>query len=124
MKRFGKTLWTSQIETHAQAAEQVRAELVGKIDGCIVSRNALDHMNDPLAALQAMGEYAAPGCFLLLWSDIWHHDGGDVGHRNITRSREAFEAALIGLGFVIVKQGTSLREERDYVEYGCIALKR
>ncbi len=124
MKRFGKTLWTSQIETHAQGAEEVRAELVGTIDGCIVSRNALDHMSDPLTALQAMAQYAGPGCYLLLWSDIWHHDGGDVGHRNITRSRSAFEALLIGLGFMIVKQGASLREAHDYIEYGCIAIKR
>jgi len=124
MRRFGKTLWTPEIETYAQPAEQVRPDLAGEIDGCIVSRNALDHMADPLAALQAMAEYAAAGCYLLLWTDIWHHDGGDVGHRNITHSKPAFEALLVGLGFDLLKTGAALRESQDFVEYGCIAVKR
>jgi hypothetical protein len=124
MRCFGKTLWVSQIETYAQPAEEVQPDLVGKIDGCIVSRNALDHMADPLAALQAVAEYAAAGCYLLLWTDIWHHDGGDVGHRNITHNKAAFEALLVGLGFDLLKRGAALRESQGFVEYGCIAVKR
>jgi hypothetical protein len=124
MKRFGKTLWTPDIETYAAPAEQTIKSLVGQVDGCIVSRNALDHMDDPIAALQAMSEYAVSGCYLLLWTDIWHFDGGDVGHRNITRSRSAFEALLNGLGFDVLKHCAPLREPREFVEYGCIAIKR
>ena len=124
IKRFGKTFWTSDIETHAVSAEQIVEALRGAIDGCIVSRNALDHMEDPLAALAAIGEYAASGCYLLLWSDIWHRDGGDVGHRNITRNPAVLDKLLGGLGFEIVQNGASLRNPDEYVEYGRLARKR
>jgi hypothetical protein len=124
LKHFGKTFWTAEIETHAVPAEQILESLRGAIDGCIVSRNALDHMDDPLAALEAIGEYAAPGCYLLLWTDIWHRDGGDVGHRNITRSTGVMDKILDGLGFGIVQKGRNVRGSDEYVEYGRLARKR
>src|SRR5262249_61922187 len=102
LRLSGTTFGTADIETHAVPAEQIVEPLRGLVDGCIVSRNALDHMADPLAALEAIGAYAAPGCYLLLWCDIWHADGGDVGHRNITRSPSGLDRMLGGLGFEIV----------------------
>jgi hypothetical protein len=124
IKHFGKTFWTADIETHAVPAEQVVEELRGAIDGCIVSRNALDHMADPLAALEMIGEYAAPGCYLLLSTDIWHMDGGDVGHRNITRSAAVLDGLLNGLGFDILQNGADVRDSDQYIEYGRLARKR
>lgn len=124
VKRFGKTFWTGDIETHAVPAEKTVEELRGAIDGCIVSRNALDHMDDPLAALETIAEYAASGCYLLLWTDIWHVDGGDVGHRNITRSANVLDKMLDGLGFDIVQKGASIHESGGYIEYGRLARKR
>lgn len=122
--RIGKTFWTADIETHAVPAEQIIEPLRGAVDGCIVSRNALDHMEDPLAALAALGEYAASGCYLLLWSDIWHRDGGDIGHRNITKSPAALDKMLDGLGFAIVQNGANLRDSDDCIEYSRLARKR
>jgi len=124
LKRFGKTFWTADIETHAVPAEQVVEPLRGAVDGCIVSRNALDHMEDPLAALEAVCAYAAPGCYLLLWSDIWHRDGGDVGHRNITRSTTVLDKMLDGLGFAIVQNGAAIHGAGGHIEYGRLARKR
>jgi hypothetical protein len=124
LSRFGKTFWTADIETHALPAEQIVEPLRGAVDGCIVSRNALDHMEDPLAALTALAEYAAPGCYLLLWSDIWHRDGGDIGHRNITKSPAALDKMLDGLGFAIVQNGAAVRNSDDCIEYSRLARKR
>jgi hypothetical protein len=124
MKHFGRTFWTAEIETHALPAEQIVEPLRGAVDGCIVSRNALDHMEDPLATLAAMAAYAAPGCYLLLWSDIWHADGGDVGHRNITRSPGVLDRMLDGLGFDIVQKGAEIHAASGHTEYGRLARKR
>jgi hypothetical protein len=124
IKHFGKTLWTADIETHAVPAEHVVEALRGSIDGCIISRNALDHMEDPLAAIEMIAEYAAPGCYLLLSTDIWHVDGGDVGHRNITRSPAVLDRLLNGLGFDILQNGADVRDSDQYIEYGRLARKR
>ena len=123
LERFGKTFWTPDIETHAVPAEQIVEPLRGAVDGCIVSRNALDHMEDPLAALATIAEYAARGCYLLLWTDIWHLDGGDVGHRNITKSTSAMDKILDGLGFTIVQNGAAVRNLAGCVEYSRLARK-
>jgi hypothetical protein len=124
IKRFGRTFWTPDIETHAVPAEQIVEQLRGAIDGCIVSRNALDHMEDPLAALGTIAAYAASGCYLLLSTDIWHMDGGDVGHRNITRSAAVLDGLLNGLGFDILQNGADVRDSDQYIEYGRLARKR
>jgi hypothetical protein len=124
LTHFGKTFWTAEIETHAVPAEQLVESLRGAVDGCIVSRNALDHMDDPLAALEAIGSYAASGCYLMLWSDIWHRDGGDIGHRNITKSPAALDKMLDGLGFAIVQNGANVRNSDECIEYSRLARKR
>jgi hypothetical protein len=124
MQRFGKTFWTDDIETHAVPVERIVEPLRGAIDGCIVARNTLDHMEDPLAALEAIGAYAASGCYLLLWSDIWHGDGGDVGHRNITRSARALDRMLDGFGFDIIQKGANINPPGGHTEYGRLARRR
>ena len=124
IKRFGRTFWTTDIETHAVPAEQIVEPLRGAVDGCIVSRNALDHMEDPLTAIETIGAYAAPGCYLLLWSDIWHRDGGDVGHRNITRSAGVMDKILDGFGFDMVRTGVNVHASDERIEYGRLARKR
>jgi hypothetical protein len=124
LKQFGKTFWTDDIEAHAAPAEQLIEALRGAIDGCIVSRNALDHMEDPLSAIERLAQYATAGCYLLLSTDIWHADGGDVGHRNITRSSAALDRLLDGLGFDIIRRGAGTRTSDRYIEYTRLARKR
>jgi hypothetical protein len=120
----GATFFTEDVRAIALPAEEVVSDLVGRIDGCIVSRNALDHTEDPLTILDNIGQYAAAGCYLLLWTDIWHLKGADAGHRNITRSEAVMDRLLDGLGFDILKNGAKIRSEEDYIEYGRLARKR
>jgi hypothetical protein len=124
LRRFGDTVWTGDIETHACAAENVIPELRDAIDGSIICRNALDHTEDPLSVLSAISQYATPGCYLLLWSDIWHSGGVTIGHRNITRSPAAMDALLTGFGFDIIQNGAQIRAPGKFVEYGRLARKR
>lgn len=124
LEQNGKTFFPPEIATFAANAETLIPELVGKVDGSVISRNALDHCEDPLSVLYNMSLYAAPGAWLILWTDIWHLDGLDAGHHNITKSEPAFVALLNGLGFDIIKRGATIREGNDYLEYGCLARKR
>lgn len=120
----GKTFFTDDIKCLASPAEQVIPELIGKVDGFIACRNALDHCEDPMTILLNLADYAAPGCWFLLWTDIWHLAGLDAGHHNITKAERAMDAYLEGLGFEIVKRGGKIRDAAEYVEYGVIARKR
>jgi hypothetical protein len=60
--------------------------------------------------LNAISEYAAQGCYFLLWTDIWHLKGTDIGHRNITRSVDVMPKLISGLGFDILHTGETVRE--------------
>jgi hypothetical protein len=120
----GSTFFTEEVSTYASPAEQLVPDLSGTIDGCIVCRNALDHTDDPLAVLNNVADYAVTGCYLLLWTDLWHLAGLDDGHRNITHSTTVMDRLLNGLGFEILKNGARVRPGDDYVEYGRLAQKR
>jgi len=120
----GESLFTADIETHAIPAERVVTSLVGKIDGAIICRNALDHCEDPFEILNNIADYATSGCYLLLWSDIWHIGGAPIGHRNITRSSHLMDRLLDGLGFDILQNGSTVREPGQVIEYGRLARKR
>jgi hypothetical protein len=124
LHRFGKTVWTDDIRTYACPSENLIPELRGAVDGSIICRNALDHTEDPLGVLAAIAQYAAPGCYLLLWTDIWHLRGLTIGHRNITKSPAAMDALLDGLGFDIVQSGAPMRSPGEFIEYGRLARKR
>lgn len=119
----GKTLFGPQIVTHACPAELPIDDLINKVDGAIICRNALDHCDDPLAVLHAIGKYSAEGCYLLFWTDIWHLHGTNEGHRNITKSEGAIDALLRGLGFDILQRGKRIRDPLDFIEYGVVARK-
>ena len=120
----GKTFFTDDIRTFAMNAEVFIKDLAGAVDGCIVCQNTLDHCRRPLKVLKNLARYAAPGCFFLLWTDIWHPGGLDTGHRNITKSEGVMDDFLQRLGFEIVKKGRKIRGPKEYVEYGRIAVKR
>lgn len=120
----GATFFDDPVRRIAVPAEEVVQELVGTVDGAIVCRNALDHAEDPMAILNNLSDYAAPGCFLLFWTDLWHLEGPDAGHRNITRSTRAMDRFLKGLGFNVLKASPPVRGEPErYLEYGVLARK-
>ena len=119
----GGTFFDEGVTTFAQPAERVIDELVGRVDGVVVCRNALDHTDDPLRILWNVARYAAPGCYFLFWTDIWHLAGLDDGHRNITRESRVMDGLLSGLGFEFLKEGASIRDPDEYIEYGRLARK-
>jgi hypothetical protein len=119
----GGTFFGEGVETYAVAAEELVDGLVGAVGGCVVCRNALDHTEDPLAVLWNIAHYALPGCFFLLWTDIWHLAGPNEGHRNITRCPEVLDRLLEGLGFEILKRGAAVRRADEYLEFGRLARK-
>jgi SAM-dependent methyltransferase len=123
LKYFNKTLYTDEMELYARCAEDFIPELEGTVDGVIICRNALDHCKDPTLVLKNIAAYAKPGCYLLLWTDLWHLRGHDVGHSNITKDKEGFEKNIMDLGFEILYTFDGVRQDGSTIEYGCRARK-
>lgn len=124
LETLGSTFFSEDILTFATPAEELVGEIEGKIDGFIVCRNVLDHCEDPLTILYNISRYAVSGCYLLLWTDIWHLVPPDEGHHNITRSENVLDAILSGLGFDIIQEGRKIRDQAEFIEYGRLARKR
>jgi hypothetical protein len=122
LKMFKKTVYADDMRLLAQNAETLDPGLVGTIDGAIICRNALDHCDDPMEILRNLSKYAKTGCYLLLWTDLWHLDGHNEGHRNITKDRAKFEEDLKALGFEI--QQTFEDKGRHSINFGCRAIKK
>jgi hypothetical protein len=122
MKMFGRSWWDG-ISRHSSAAETFHKDLDGQIDGAIVCRNCLDHCAEPYLILSNIASYAAPGCALLLWSDLYHIEGHDDGHTDITRDQAGFRRLVENLGFEIVRE-TPEQEGRGTIQFGCFAVKK
>jgi SAM-dependent methyltransferase len=120
--RFGKTLFTGEFVLFNKTAETFVPELEGAVDGFIVCRNCLDHTEDPLSVIVNISRYAAPGSYLLLWSDLWHLGPLDEGHRNITRSERVIRLLLEAVGYSVIKDAAKIRSPHEAIEYGCIAV--
>jgi len=121
---FKSTWYSDDMELFAQPAERFIPELSGRISGVIICRNMLDHSESPMTILKNVAEYAGPGCYLLLWTDLWHLKGHSKGHRNITRDARAFEKKIMESGFDILHAFDSVRPDGSTIEYGCRARKR
>lgn len=124
LENFGRTLFTDTMRTFSQEAEQHISSLDNAINGFILCDNMLDHSSDPRTILKNLSLYAAKGCKLLFWSDLWHWKGLNENHRNITKSKDAFKKSLIDLGFRIDRTISTLKRlDGSTTEYGCIATK-
>jgi hypothetical protein len=122
LRIFNDTFYTDEMKLFEKNAEILIPELVSKIDGAVICRNALDHCENPQAILHNISKYAISGCYLLLWTDLWHKYGHNEGHRNITKNKANFEADIIGLGFEILH---SFENKNHYtINYGCLAIKK
>ena len=75
-----------------------------------------------MQVLENIARYAAPGCYLLLWTDLYHPGGHDEGHRDITRDPAKFTRKLCELGFTI-EYATPKKDGRNTIHYGCRARK-
>lgn len=109
------------IYIYPECAEKYHTELFYDIKGAIICHNALDHCQRPYDIIDNMSRYAAPGCKLLLWTDLWHLKGHDEGHTNITQSRADFIKKIRDAGFNIVYEFDV--KERPSINYGCVAVK-
>ncbi len=121
-RTFGHSWRAPNVTLRAANAEERIPELVGRVDGAIVCRNCLDHTEQPARILENLAAYAAPGCILLLWTDLVHLDGHDEGHHDIARDPAEFERTLQGLGFRIVRRTPEKSGSRT-VSYGCYAIR-
>ena len=118
----GRDSWYKDVIEYPVCAEEFISELEDRIDGCIYTRNCLDHTKNPWAILDNIGRYAKKGCYLLLWTEIAHLDGGDVGHIDITHNPEDLESYIKNLGFEIIRPVVVGNLEHT-LEYGCFAIK-
>ena len=121
---FGKTFFTDDIEAYSQNAELFTPSLEDSITGFIITRNALDHCEDPWKILENISRYACSGCKLLLWTDLWHlKDALGNEHRNITKDVDGFEKRIKDFGFRINRTFSDVRPDKPTIEYGCVATK-
>ncbi|QWD91094.1 hypothetical protein [Polynucleobacter sp. MWH-Braz-FAM2G] len=121
IENYGFSLYEG-IKCYPIPAENRIEELVGKIDGVIYCRNCIDHTPHWPFILSNISHYAKSGCKLMLWNDLFHGEGVDDGHYNITEAPENFSQLIEALGFHVV------REFRDFnrlsVNWGCFAEKK
>lgn len=126
-----RSWFTMDILYHAVQAEWHVSGLHEVVDGMILCRNTLDHCDEPTKVLDNLSEYAAAGCWLLLWTDLYKPGrdhvlkgtngiAADEGHRNITKSRDDFERELKARGWRIARTFT-MRQPPD-VDWGGIAV--
>jgi hypothetical protein len=121
LQMFHKTWSTDDIILYARNAEDFINDLDNTIDGAIVCRNALDHCEQPYTILNNISKYATKGCQLLLWTDLYHPEGHDEGHTNITDSKKEFIRNIKTLGFTIHQEFSDTT--RPTLNYGCIGSK-
>jgi len=121
LKLFKRTWFTDDLELYAKKADENIPELENLIDGVIICRNALDHCEYPYKILDNIAKYAKKGCYLLLWTDLYHLTGHNEGHCNITQDKSAFRSYIVNLGFRIVSEYTD--KERLTINFGCTAIK-
>jgi hypothetical protein len=105
-------------------AEMLVEELVDNVDGYIICRNTIDHSEDPFSILNVISKYAKKGCYFLFWCDIWHINGGDTGHHCITHSNEVMDNFLNALGFEKIITMNSIRDSKQFIDYGGVFIKK
>lgn len=124
LEKFGRTLFSEDIEAYSRKAELFIPHLEHAVDGAIFCINTLDHCQDPWLVIDNIARYAVQGCALLLWTDLWHVSGLNKEHRNITKDKGMLEGSLTQRGFQIQQSFSGTREDHSTIDYGCIAIKR
>ncbi|SRR5258706_3975801 len=120
----GQNWFDQSIIKYAVEAEELLDEYNNKIDGFILCRNGLDHCSNPYLVLENIGKYAASGCKFLFWSDIWHNQPPDEGHRQITKDINEFEKFILNNNFELIRRTPQVRPEGMTIEYGGVFIKK
>jgi hypothetical protein len=121
MENLGFSLYEG-LTTHSIGADEYLPALKNQIDGAIYCRNCIDHSPNWMFILSNISSYAAPGCKLLLWNDIYHVNGTDSGHYDLTQDPAAMKRLIHALGFDIIRE--YIDQEREDLNWGCYASKR
>jgi len=121
---LGKTWFSEDVSCYSQPAEILIPELVGKIDGMVICRNCIDHAQDWKSIMNNIGQYAASGSHFLFWADLYHLNGNDDGHFNVTDDKDYFRCYIKDLGFKIKSEWEMPESERKCINLGFIAIKK
>ena len=73
--------------------------------------------------LSNIAAYMRPGSYLLIWNDIFHIDGCDEGHYDITEDVDSFKRLIVNLGFQIEREFSYALTQRNTINYGVMARK-
>jgi hypothetical protein len=120
-EHFDKSVF-DDVELRSVGADVFIPEFESRFDGAIHCRNMLDHTPNWPFVLSNISAYAAPGCHLLLWTDIDHRGTADAGHFDICSDAAQLKRLLQRLGFEIERDFEA--SDRPEVNWGCIAVKR
>jgi hypothetical protein len=120
-QHFGKSVF-DDLELHSVAADIFIPDFAFRFDGVIHCRNMLDHTPNWPFILSNICAYAAPGCHLLLWTDIHHRGTADAGHFDICADATQLKRLVQQLGFDIKRDFEA--SDRPEINWGCIAVKR
>lgn len=120
---LGKTWFSEDVICYSQPAEILIPELIGKIDGMIICRNCIDHTQDWKYIMNNISQYASPGCHFLFWADLYHLNGGDDGHFNVTDDKDYFRRYVKDIGFEIHSEWEMPEAERKCINLGFVAKK-
>jgi len=107
---------------YGQGAENTIDGLIGLVNGAIFCRNMLDHTPHWEVVLTNISNYATKGCRLLLWTDLYHKRGVDIGHYNITTNLSTFKELIKDLGFRVIREYQDVNRI-ETLNYGCFAIK-
>jgi len=121
IENLGRSIFEG-MDCHSLPAELFLQPYAGKIDGCIICRNTLDHTPSWPFVLASIAKYAAPGCLLLLWSDIDHYGTENIGHYTICHDEKQMRMLVEVFGFDIIRE--CQHKARNVKNYGCVAAKR
>jgi hypothetical protein len=110
------------LTTYSIGADEYLPSLDRLINGAIYCRNCIDHSPNWMFILSNISTYAGPGCKLLLWNDIYHVNGADSGHYDLTQDPASMSRLIHALGFDIERE--YIDKEREDLNWGCYASKR
>lgn len=113
--------WFEGVQLLPYRAEDIIPEIVGKITGFIMWHNGLDHLEDPVKAIEVVSTYAAPGCLLYFQTDIKHPQKPDIGHRDICEIIPDVGAEIMKHGWRLLYLGNADHEGHE--EYLGVFLK-
>lgn len=120
-QHFGKSVF-DDLELHSVGADAFIPDFATRFDGVIHCRNMLDHTPSWPFVLSNISAYAAPGCQLLLWTDIDHRGTADAGHFDICADASQLKRLIQRLGFEIERESET--SDRLEMNWGCVAVKR